>query len=87
MGFSSGHASGNPLHPPIMLPRVVCLFISGDRIPFVNGKHHTVIRVRYAETDKMGVAYTSLYRTWFEVGRTELLRDLGLTCEAMNATV
>jgi acyl-CoA thioester hydrolase len=44
---------------------------------FVNGRHYTAIRVRYAETDRMGVAYNSHHLTWFEVGRTELLRDLG----------
>ena len=44
---------------------------------FVNGRHITTVRVRYAETDRMGVAYNSHYLTWFEVGRTELLRDLG----------
>lgn len=35
------------------------------------------IRVRYAETDKMGVVYYANYFVWFEVGRTELLRSLG----------
>ena len=35
------------------------------------------IRVRYAETDAMGVAYYANYFTWFEVGRTDLLRKLG----------
>ncbi|MFC1541520.1 acyl-CoA thioesterase [Candidatus Latescibacterota bacterium] len=44
-----------------------------------NGCHTTKIRVRYAETDKMGLAYNSHYLTWFEVGRTEFLRDLGFT--------
>jgi acyl-CoA thioester hydrolase len=44
---------------------------------FENGRHFTTVRVRYAETDRMGVAYNSHYLTWFEVGRTELLRDLG----------
>jgi acyl-CoA thioester hydrolase len=44
---------------------------------FVNGRHLTKVRVRYAETDRMGVAYNSHHLTWFEVGRTELLRDLG----------
>ena len=43
------------------------------------GYHTTNIRVRYAETDKMGLAYNGHYLTWFEVGRTEFLRDLGLT--------
>ena len=35
------------------------------------------VRVRYAETDKMGVAYYANYFVWFEVGRCELLRSLG----------
>ncbi len=37
------------------------------------------MRVRYAETDKMGVAYYANYFVWFEVGRCELLRALGGT--------
>jgi acyl-CoA thioester hydrolase len=37
------------------------------------------IRVRYAETDQMGVAYHGGYFAWFEVGRTDLLRGQGLT--------
>lgn len=37
------------------------------------------IRVRYAETDQMGVVYYANYFTWFEVGRTDLLRRLGTT--------
>lgn len=43
------------------------------------GCHTTEIRVRYAETDKMGLAYNGHYLTWFEVGRTEFLRDIGFT--------
>ena len=35
------------------------------------------IRIRYAETDKMGVAYHANYLVWFEVGRVELLRQIG----------
>lgn len=35
------------------------------------------VRVRYAETDQMGVAYYANYFVWFEVGRCELLRSLG----------
>ena len=34
-------------------------------------------RVRYAETDKMGVVYNSNYLIWFEIGRVELMRELG----------
>ena len=37
------------------------------------------IRVRYAETDKMGVAYHGHYLDWFEVGRTEYCRQSGKT--------
>ncbi len=37
----------------------------------------TTFRVRYAETDQMGVAYYGNYFTWFEVGRAELMRELG----------
>jgi len=44
-----------------------------------NGCHITKVRVRYSETDKMGVAYNSHYFTWFEIGRTELMRDNGFT--------
>ncbi len=38
----------------------------------------TRVRVRYADTDKMGISYYSKYLEWFEVGRTELLREIGL---------
>jgi acyl-CoA thioester hydrolase len=37
------------------------------------------VRVRYSETDQMGVAYHANYFAWFEVGRTDLLRARGLT--------
>jgi acyl-CoA thioester hydrolase len=36
-------------------------------------------RVRYPETDRMGVAYHAHYLVWFELGRTELMRELDLT--------
>ncbi|MBP1633450.1 MAG: ybgC [Acidobacteria bacterium] len=39
----------------------------------------TRFRVRYAETDKMGVVYYANYLVWFEVGRCEWLRQAGLT--------
>jgi acyl-CoA thioester hydrolase len=44
-----------------------------------------VVRVRYAETDQMGVVYYANYLVWFEVGRTEWLRDAGSTYRAMEA--
>jgi acyl-CoA thioester hydrolase len=43
------------------------------------------LRVRYAETDQMGVAYHGEYFAWFEVGRTDLLRGLGVTYKEMEA--
>lgn len=42
-------------------------------------KTETKIRVRYAETDQMGVVYHSNYFQYFEVARAESIRDLGLT--------
>jgi acyl-CoA thioester hydrolase len=42
------------------------------------------LRVRYAETDQMGVVYHSNYFVWFEVGRVELLRQLGFTYKEME---
>ena len=43
-----------------------------------------VVRVRYAEVDKMGFAYYANYLAWFEVGRCEWLRALGWTYRAME---
>jgi acyl-CoA thioester hydrolase len=45
----------------------------------------TKLRVRYAETDKMGVVYHSNFLIWFEVGRVELLRQLGFQYSEMEA--
>jgi len=43
------------------------------------------VRVRYAETDQMGVVYHSNHFIWFEVGRVELLRQLGFSYRDMEA--
>lgn len=43
------------------------------------------LRVRYAETDKMGVVYYANYLVWFEVGRADLLRSLGWSYRDMEA--
>lgn len=43
------------------------------------------IRVRYAETDQMGVVYYANYLVWFEVGRTDLLRQAGWSYREMEA--
>ncbi len=44
----------------------------------------TTVRVRYAETDKMGVVYHGNYFTWFEVGRVEFCRQLGFEYKQME---
>jgi acyl-CoA thioester hydrolase len=47
--------------------------------------HHDVtVRVRYAETDQMGIDYHSNYLIWFEVGRVELMRSLGFDYKQME---
>ena len=43
------------------------------------------IRVRYCECDPMGVAHHASYAPWMEMGRTELLRDLGMSYRQMEA--
>ena len=42
------------------------------------------VRVRYAETDQMGVVYYANYFVWFEVGRTDWLREAGSTYRQME---
>jgi acyl-CoA thioester hydrolase len=44
----------------------------------------STLRVRYAETDKMGVVYYANYFVWFEVARTDLLRALGWSYREME---
>jgi len=44
----------------------------------------TRVRVRYAETDQMGVVYYANYFIWFELGRVELLRQLGFDYKHME---
>jgi len=52
-----------------------------NSVPVVN---EVRLRVRYAETDQMGVAYHSNHFIWFEVGRVELLRQLGFSYKEME---
>jgi acyl-CoA thioester hydrolase len=44
----------------------------------------TTVRVRYGETDQMGVVYYGNYFTWFEVGRVELCREIGIDYKKME---
>jgi acyl-CoA thioester hydrolase len=54
---------------------------STNHRPVVNESR---IRVRYAETDQMGVVYHANYFVWFEVGRVEFLRQLGFSYRDME---
>jgi len=47
--------------------------------------HDASVRVRYAETDQLGVVYHANYLVWFEVGRVELLRALGFEYTKMES--
>lgn len=47
-------------------------------------QHATKIRVRYGETDQMGYMYYGNYAEFYEVGRVEMLRSLGLTYSGME---
>jgi acyl-CoA thioester hydrolase len=51
----------------------------------VNAPTVSRLRVRYAETDKMGVVYYANYFVWFEVGRTDLLRESGWNYRDMES--
>jgi acyl-CoA thioester hydrolase len=46
--------------------------------------HETTVRVRYAETDRMGIVYHANYLIWFEIGRTEFCRARGFAYKDME---
>ncbi len=54
--------------------------------PTAHLHQRTTVRVRYAETDQMGVVYHANYLVWFEVGRTDWLRLHGLTYRDLEAS-
>ena len=47
-------------------------------------KNIATVRVRYKETDQMGVVYYGNYFTWFEVGRNEFFRRIKLNCKELE---
>jgi acyl-CoA thioester hydrolase len=49
-------------------------------------KHQTRFRVRYAETDQMGVVYYANYLVWMEIGRVELVRSRGFDYKELEET-
>src|SRR3984957_18936374 len=50
----------------------------------MSGYSETMLRVRYAETDKMGVVYYGNYYIYFEVGRVEFMRERGVNYREME---
>jgi acyl-CoA thioester hydrolase len=57
---------------------------AGAPKPQATSAKSSFVRVRYAETDRMGVVYYSNYLVWFEVGRTEWLRETGWSYREME---
>jgi acyl-CoA thioester hydrolase len=53
----------------------LCCVTNADALPF----HDVEFRVRYAETDQMGVVYHTNYLIWCEVGRTDFIRARGMS--------
>ncbi len=53
-------------------------------LPPVKQVYKTTVRVRYAETDQMGVVYHSNFLIWFEIGRVEALRQMGFSYKEME---
>ena len=49
-------------------------------------EHTTKVRVRYGETDQMGYMYYGNYAEFYEVGRVEMLRSLGMTYSGMESS-
>ena len=66
--MQNAHEAGPGLHVAFCILHIVTGLTRSSRI-----------RVRYAETDQMGVVYYANYFVWFEVGRTDRLRDAGWT--------
>ncbi|WP_141706098.1 acyl-CoA thioesterase [Caloranaerobacter ferrireducens] len=46
--------------------------------------NETVIRVRYGETDQMGIVYHANYFVWFDIGRTEFFREIGMEYKTLE---
>ena len=53
--------------------------------PLIDDWHETLLRVRYSESDKMGIVYYANYLIWFEIGRTEYCRARGFSYKDMEA--
>ena len=60
------------------------MVMNPDDDDILNEWHEAVLRVRYSETDKMGVVYHANYLVWFEIGRTEFCRARGFSYRDME---
>ena len=58
--------------------------VSPEEIEDIDEWQEALLRVRYAETDKMGVVYHANYLVWFEIGRTEFCRARGFSYRDME---
>jgi acyl-CoA thioester hydrolase len=59
--------------------------MDGEMTATTSAVNETRLRVRYAETDQMGVVYHANHLVWFEIGRVELLRQLGFSYRDMES--
>ena len=53
-------------------------------MPNLKNYNEINLRIRYGETDQMGIVYHGNYAQYFEIGRTEWLRNLGITYKQME---
>jgi acyl-CoA thioester hydrolase len=75
---SNGAGSAAALGREDTIAQVAADSAIGDTLAAETVVGETRLRVRYAETDQMGVVYHANYLVWFEVGRAELMRQRGL---------
>src|SRR5688500_2599748 len=65
------------------MSHVSCL-LPVSYLSFMDDWHETEIRVRYAETDKMGIVHHANYLVWFEAGRSDFCRNRGFSYKEME---
>ena len=73
----------HPLPQVVLTQENIRLMIPDDE-DGLNEWHEALLRVRYSETDKMGVVYHANYLVWFEIGRTEFCRARGFSYREME---
>jgi acyl-CoA thioester hydrolase len=59
--------------------------LSGTHTQTADDFHRAILRVRYAETDQMGIVYHANYLVWMEIGRVELVRSRGWSYKELEA--